>query len=134
LKNLTLLLVSSFLLVVSSACSTIGTIPEVEIKDHKVYADAGNLGATWRTTLSEKKGHLTKADWDALRLGMICSKSDVIEHNTAIIEQFCYYTGRCTYEEVQETVGKFRKIARKVKSDASDWRRQNKMTTMEVLE
>lgn len=122
--HLTIALAVSFAAAVLSGCTTIGTIPEVEIKDHVFYADAGSFGATWRTTLSDRQGHLSKKDWDELRKGMICTTSDSIEHDAAVIEKFCYYTGRCTYEEVQSFLGPTLDVVRDVKFRALELMRK----------
>ena len=75
------------------------TIP---LKDSKFYADAGPDGAYWFMSLSKGQGHLSQADWDKARFGMICETPEVFANLKEVIETLCANTNECTYEQQQQ--------------------------------
>jgi hypothetical protein len=41
---------------------------------------------------------LTKAEWDSLRFGMVCTKADTFADWKSVIEKLCSKTGICDYQ------------------------------------
>ena len=85
-----------------SACGT------VKLKDGEVCGDMGSLGATCDHTFTSKPRDLSKAEWDAFRVGQLCMNSSLFANWKASLIKFCNDTKRCTYEEEKaiERVGK----------------------------
>lgn len=100
-KSLTTL---SLLLAVAVVCScaNMGSIPEAKVYNEPYCAIAGKFGARCFETLTDRRKNYTKAEWDEVSIGWIAVPSQSFHRNTTTLEQFCAYTKRCTYEEVQE--------------------------------
>lgn len=95
--------VNSFIitaLLILSGC----TVP---IKNQRWYGDEGSQGAVYFETLTEETGHLTKQEWDDLRIGMACTETDTLAEIVKTIAKLCSVTRRCRYEEVRQVLGKF---------------------------
>lgn len=88
-RNLVILFVLNLLLV---SCG------HVVIKDQEYCGDAGPLGATCFTTLSNQTRDLTPSEWDELRFGQICTEASNYADNVAIIQKACRLCKCCTYD------------------------------------
>lgn len=75
----------------------------VKIQNGDIYADAGQYGAIAREILTDNnKRRISKADWDKIRVGKLCTSSDLILNWRATIHKFCAETNRCDYEYMKE--------------------------------
>lgn len=83
-----------FILLLTS-CST------VPVKDHIIYGDEGKFGATAVHTLFTDTPPVfyTKADWDILRLGMVCTQASDLAEIQKTVDILCTQNpGQCNYE------------------------------------
>jgi hypothetical protein len=71
---------------------------QVKIKDQEYCGDAGPLGATCFTTLSNQTRDLPPAEWDELRYGQVCTDAKNYADNVAIIQKACRVCKCCTYD------------------------------------
>lgn len=71
----------------------------VQIKDEEFCGDQGELGATCFHTLTDETRDLSKADWDALRFGQVCSSAQTFADWKASILKLCKVSKACTYEQ-----------------------------------
>lgn len=86
------LLLQILLLILFSGCSSI------IIPDQEFCGDAGPLGATCFTTLSNQTRDITPEEWEPERFGMICSKAETYATNVAIIQKACRLCKCCSYD------------------------------------
>ena len=70
----------------------------IAIKDAEWCGDAGPLGASCFNTLSSGSRDLSKPEWDAARVGMVCTVPDSFSNWKAAILKFCSQTKICTFE------------------------------------
>lgn len=78
----------------------------VQIKNERWYGDLGPRGAIYFETLSNATGSVSKAEWDAMRVGMACTTTDTLAEIKKEIEELCSSTA-CDYEKVSRVLGKF---------------------------
>lgn len=74
------------------------------IKDHLACGDEGKFGAVCVHTLFTqiKPVHISKADWDAMRIGMISfSASDVSDIQKTVDDLCSKHAGACDYQAYQ---------------------------------
>lgn len=79
-----------------SGCST------VEIKDHEVCSDKGELGARCGYMLSDRTRVLDFYQWQDERIGQLCLRSDGFGNLKAALLKLCDSTQRCKWEELQK--------------------------------
>jgi hypothetical protein len=58
----------------------------------------GSLGASCFNTLSDQSRDIEKAEWDAERLDMVCTKAEYFANWKAAILKLCKKTKICSYE------------------------------------
>lgn len=74
------------------------------IKDHTAYGDEGKFGAVAVHTLFTQipPAHIGKADWDQMRIGMVCFNGADVNEMQKVIDDLCTkQTGACSYEAYQ---------------------------------
>jgi len=89
-----------------SGCSSI------TVYNRRVYGDLGKYGAHWAETLTDKKGDLTKEEWDKVRVGMLCMSSEAYTDAETAIDQACVQLN-CDYktrESLQRAMLRIRPI------------------------
>lgn len=89
---------------VASACGT------VHVRDGEWCGDKGERGATCFYTLSDRTRKLSKKEWDLERFGKVCTGSENFANWKTAIEQLCYQTKSCTYEDEQRIEAFFQRV------------------------
>lgn len=84
---------------ISCAFLALASCGHVEIRDSEWCADLGALGASCVHMLTDEKRRIEKDDWDAERLGQMCTKSESFSGWKAAIMKLCKQTRMCTYED-----------------------------------
>jgi hypothetical protein len=93
---LTVVWLSLFLCVLSGA-----TCQQVEIKDHEICGDKGELGAACFHTLTEQSRSLDFYEWEEQRFGWLCMPSDAFADLKATLLKLCESSHRCKYEDLE---------------------------------
>lgn len=83
-------------LLISSGCG------KVEIRDHEVCGDKGELGASCFHMLSDRSRKLTKGQWELERFGQLCMKAEAYANFKEALLKLCQKTGRCSFEEIKQ--------------------------------
>lgn len=81
----------------------------IKIKDMTFYGDKGKFGATSVHSLHKQipPETISKADWDLMRIGMVCTAGENISYALATIDKLCTQRkGACTYEEMREALAR----------------------------
>lgn len=89
----------------------------VTIKDEIIYGDEGSQGAVYFNFLTATKGHLSKSEWDAKRLGMACISTDSLADWKAEIEKLCSYSDDCDYDTQEAIESFFAKLGKLKRED-----------------
>lgn len=76
----------------------------ITIKDQEYCGDAGPLGASCFTTLSNQSRDLTPAEWEEERFGKICTDASNFADNTANILKACRLCKCCTYDAKSKVI------------------------------
>lgn len=95
-KSLIAALMSLLILTCSGA-----TCQRVQLGDHEICGDKGELGARCRTWFSGKLRELTFDEWAEQRFGQLCMNEDAFANIKAAILKLCG-NGRCTKQEVKD--------------------------------
>lgn len=119
MKHLTILMRLTLLsvAVVVCSCANMGSIPEVKVYNEPYCAIAGKFGARCFETLTNRRFNYTKEQWDEKSIGWVAVPSESFTRNTSTLEQFCAYTKRCTYQEVQEFKKQFMPKVNRVRNE-----------------
>lgn len=89
------------------------TCHHIEIKDHIWCGDKGSIGASCFHDLTGEKSTLTKAEWDDLRFGQICTldpegnKGATFADYKYFIETMCSWHKRECTTEVKKKLTEF---------------------------
>lgn len=102
MKKLSWSSVLAFVLLASSACST------VPIRDITLYWPMGADGAAVTHTLKDDEAVLTKEDWEALSRQSVCMSYDAFAMDVrAVIEKLCSEHKALCKKEIEEKVQGF---------------------------
>jgi hypothetical protein len=82
----------------------------VIIKDAEVCGDLGNSASCFHT-LSNESRDLSQQEWDAMRVGMLCTSADSFANWKSALEKLCHQTGNCTYELKKNLTEFFNKVS-----------------------
>lgn len=105
---------------IALASLTLSGCGSIKIKDFLVYGDKGKFGATGVHTLCDTERCppvlLKKAQWDELRIGMVCTDANNFADMQANIDRFCAKNPNvCEYEEVVKAKAALSRIVRAAK-------------------
>lgn len=90
-----------------------------KVRDRIFYGDKGKFGATavhtLRTDIPPKR--IYKAEWDDLRIGMICGTADDINDLIVLIDKLCNKdSNNCDYEAVEGAKKAMRQLKASMKN------------------
>ena len=74
---------------------------KVEVRDQAWFVDKGELGALELHTMVDTKQKITKADWDNMRFGMLCTTPQTFGEIKKTIEKLCSYYKYCEYPDIK---------------------------------
>lgn len=75
----------------------------VAIHDHIVVADKGDLGGFLAHTLTPTSKQLSKAEWDEMRLGMVCESAKDFGEDKADLEKLCSFNNsQCSIDQKEQ--------------------------------
>lgn len=108
MKKLSLLLLTVFVLLANSACSSI------PIRDITLYWPMGDDGAVVTHTLTDEESRMTKAEWDAKSREVVAmSYEDFALNVRAVIEKLCSeHKTLCKKDEADKKVADFSRRTR----------------------
>lgn len=86
--------------------------PKVQIRDHELCGDKGELGASCFHMLSDETRKLTYDEWEAARFGQICMQPDAYANLKAALLKLCESSGRCSWQEVKDIKNLGKKVVR----------------------
>lgn len=106
-KNWTSLFAIALALSTASGCS------RFQIKDQILYGDKGKFGATAVHTIRKdiKPVAIPKAQWDQIRIGMVCGDAAYIGYMLTLVDKLCAQLKRCDYEDVARVKAALRYVA-----------------------
>lgn len=102
------MILTSGWLILSAFVLSGATCSRVQIGDHEICGDKGELGASCFQMLSEGGRKLDFDQWAEERFGQLCMKADAYANIKAALLKLCDQTRRCTWQEIQdiENLGK----------------------------
>lgn len=80
-----------------SLCIGLTSCGHVTVYNRRVFADLGKYGSHYAETLTDKTGDVSKAEWDKLRVGMLCMNSQAYTDAETAIDQACILLN-CDFE------------------------------------
>lgn len=101
-----LLLITSF--IAATSCG------HVTVYNRRVYGDLGAYGAHYAETLTNKTGDVSKAQWDRIRVGMLCMDSQAYTDAETAIDQACVLL-KCDYQTRESLRQGFARVSGVVK-------------------
>lgn len=115
---------STSLLVIALASLTVSGCSALPIKDRTLYGDKGKFGSTAVHTIKKSipPKAIPKAEWDAMRIGMVCGDASAIEELLLLIDKLCVkLKGQCEYEAdaVAKTKNALKRVAAAAKLNRS---------------
>lgn len=99
-------------LILSAFILSGATCQRVNIADHELCGDKGELGASCFHMLSDENRKLTYEEWEQERFGQICMKADAYANIKAALLKLCESSRRCTWQEVQDIKNLGKKVSR----------------------
>lgn len=103
------------LLFIVSGCS------HVTVKDKEVCADLGYVGAHCAHTYTDTKRDIPKYEWDAERIGWMCTPAESFSDTEDSIDELCRITNKCDYE-TREIIQKYKDHIRPLAEEARQMR------------
>lgn len=85
-------------LLLLSILTAISGCKSVTIPDTEWCGDMGNDGASCYHTIAPDSRQVTKAAWDAERVGMLCTKAETFASWKNLIEKLCHVSKDCDYQ------------------------------------